>query len=150
MLKRLLIIGVAGITVNQIGYALTIQATSVAGTYQCQGYDAHDGGYQDATLTLTLDKKDSDFTNRYGAYHLKLVEKDGAEYLGEAVASGNTLAVYFKNTATSMPTDNGVGLATVTHDKDINGKISTVFHKFYYQPDYKGGGNGSETCVKKS
>ena len=45
--------------------------------------------------------------------------------------------------------DRGVGIAVVTHDKDMHGKTTTVFHKFYYEPTYEKGGNGYETCIKQ-
>lgn len=123
--------------------------SSLAGTYQCHGYDSHEGSYKDATVVLTLDTKNSDFAHNYGAYHFALVEPDGTRYTGEAASNGNNLAVYFENTDVSKKTDRGVGIAVVSHDKDEQGKTQTVFHKFYYEPAFDGGGNGYETCVKR-
>ncbi len=131
------------------GCAANADALNLAGTWTCQGYDLHDGAYKGATLTLTLDSKDSDFTNNYGAYHFQLAEARGASYIGEVAANGNTAAIYFKNISPKMPTDRGVGIAVITHDRDANNQVTTVLHKFYYEPTYQGGGNGSETCVKK-
>lgn len=135
------------------GYAtetatLTDTAT-LAGTYHCHGYDSHEGAYKDATVVLTLDAKNSDLAHNYGAYHFALVEPDGTRYAGEAAANGNNLAIYFENTNSSKKTDRGVGIAVVSHDKDEQGTTQTVFHKFYYEPDFDGGGNGYETCVRK-
>lgn len=131
-------------------FAAKVDMLSLAGTYTCSGYDMHTGGYSNAIVILTLDAKDSDFANNYGAYHFKLTEPDGTIYIGEVAASGNTAAIYFANTTPSMSTDQGVGIAVITHDKDQTGKVTTVLHKFYYEPTFEGGGNGYETCVKQS
>jgi hypothetical protein len=152
-LKQLCLTGLFVFSFIQMNSAVAqtqaiIDPLNLAGTYHCHGYDSHEGAYKGATVTLTLDAKDSDFKHNHGAYHFLLVEPDGTRYTGEAAASGNDLAVYFQNTSKTMKTDRGVGIASVTHDKNSQGKATTVFHKFYYEPDYEGGGNGSETCVK--
>lgn len=150
-LQRTLILGVMSLAMSSVSFAAASNndALHLAGTYQCYGYDSHDGGYKDATVTLTLDAKNSDFAHNHGAYHFNLKEPDGVQYTGEAAASGDNLAIYFENAAVSEKTDHGVGIAVVTHDRDIDGKVTTAFHKFYYEPAYQGGGNGSETCVKQ-
>lgn len=148
MLKKLIIIGIIGLQAN-FAFATNHDQLGLAGKYICYGYDKHDGGYQNAIVTLGLDAKNSDFANNYGAYSVKLVEQDGSTYTGEAAANGNHLAIYFENTDPKMKTDRGVGIAIVTHDKDPKGKITTVFHKFYYEPEYQKGGNGYETCTKQ-
>ena len=123
----------------------TNDALNLAGTYHCHGHDSHDGDYKDATVVLTLDAKNSDSAHDRGAYHFALIEPDGTRYVGEAAASGNNLAIYFENTGSSMQTDRGVGIAQITHKK---GK--TIFSKYYYEPNYQGGGNGTENCEKPS
>lgn len=150
MFKKIFITSAAALFISQVSLAETVEtdALHLAGTYQCYGYDSHEGGYKNATVTLTLDAKNSDFEHNYGAYRFKLTEPDNIEYTGEAAASGNNMAIYFENTNTSESTDRGVGIAVISHDKDTNGKVTTVLHKFYYEPNYQGGGNGSETCVK--
>lgn len=148
MLKKIILLSLIGLAFTQNSFAGIEDALQLGGTYTCHGYDSHDGGYDGATVTLTLDAKNSDFAHNYGAYHFKLTEPDGLQYKGEAAASGNSLAIYFENTKSSEPTDRGVGIAVVTHDKDIHGKTVTQFHKFYYEPNYQGGGHGSETCKK--
>ena len=151
MLKQLLTASVISLMASTACFATTQNDLfHLAGTYLCHGNDSHDGDYANATATLTLDSKNSDFKHNYGAYHFSLVEPDGVAYDGEAVASGNVLAIHFRNTATSAATDYGVGLAWVTHDRDAHGNVTTQFNKFYYEPTYQGGGNGSETCVKES
>lgn len=149
MLKHILIAGALGLTLISNAVAASTDALNLSGKWMCQGYDMHDGAYKDATLTLTVDAKDSDFANNYGAYHFNLTEPDGTVYLGEVAANGNTAAIYFKNTSLKMSTDRGVGIAVITHDRDANNQVITVLHKFYYEPTYQGGGNGSETCVKE-
>lgn len=168
MIKNILATGMLTLILSPIAFAVTTGKVSnnvisaapiaadsadklaISGTYICYGHDMHDGGYQNTLLTLTLDAKDSDFANNYGAYHFKLNDPDGDIYLGEVAASGNSAAVYFANTNPKEPNDHGVGIAVITHDKDSTNKATTVLHKFYYEPTYKGGGNGSETCVKQS
>ena len=153
MLKTKIAVGLASLALGVCAFAApsaNVDGLGLSGTYMCSGYDMHDGGYQNALLTLTVDTKDSDFANNYGAYHFKLNDPDGGVFVGEVAASGNNAAVYFQNTNPSRPTDRGVGIAVITHDKDTSGKITTVLHKFYYEPAYEGGGNGSETCVKQS
>lgn len=151
MLKFIIIAtSLIGLLLTQGCGAVPRDQLGLAGTYQCTGYDKHDGFAADGKVLLTLDAKNSDFSNNYGAYRLKLIEKDGTTYVGEAAASGNSLAIYFENTSPTMTTDRGVGIATVSHDADSHGKTTTVFHKFYYQPTYQKGGNGYDTCVKQS
>jgi hypothetical protein len=131
-----------------MSFAASADKLGLSGNYMCSGYDSHDGAYSNGKLTLTLDAKNSDFANNYGAYHVLLIESDGTKYVGEIAASGNDLAIYFENTDPSSQTDRGVGIAYVTHDKDAHGNVQTEFHKFYYEPAYMGGGNGSDVCVK--
>jgi hypothetical protein len=152
MLKRAILAGagILGLIFSTTGFSATPDSLSLSGAWMCQGYDMHDGAYKDATLTLTLDAQNSDFANNYGAYHFKLAEPNGAVYLGEVAASGNTAAIYFANTSPKMSTDRGVGIAVITHDIDLNGKSQTILHKFYYEPTYQGGGNGSEICIKQN
>ncbi|OIR04198.1 hypothetical protein GALL_136800 [mine drainage metagenome] len=51
--------------------------------------------------------------------------------------------------ALSLPLSAGAydctGIATVSGNRQ--GK--TAFHKFYYEPEFKGGNNGVEDCVKR-
>lgn len=150
MIKYVFLLTLFSLFLAQSTYANTMDALHLSGTYHCSGHDARDGGYQNATVRLILNAKQSDFTANYGAYGFTLTLEDGAKYVGEAAASGNSLAIYFENSASTTigRSDRGVGIAMVTHDKNTDGKATTVFHKFYYEPKYKGGNNGTETCVK--
>jgi hypothetical protein len=123
---------------------------NLSGNYECNGYDSHDGGFSHSMLNLSLDPKRSELSMGLAAYHYGVFTADGTQYMGEAVANGNTLAMYFANMEPSGESDHGVSIGTVTHDVDAQGHEQTVLHKFYYEPDYKGGGNGSETCVKQN
>lgn len=115
--------------------------TDYSGVYECTGNDAHEGKYA-GTVTMTLDRRQS--VGNYGAYKFKLEVPGYGAYLGQAVAEGGRIAMYFalKDPATR---DFGTGLATIKKHK--NGKPG--FHKFYYEPEYKGGNHGTEDCVKK-
>lgn len=142
------VLGLALVTAS-VGWGAT-DGLHLGGAYLCEGYDEHDGAYKDDILLLTPDSKHSDFKHNFGAYHFQLAESDGkVVYLGEVAANGNMAAVYFENVDRKKSTDRGVGIATITHDRDQAGHVTTVFHKFYYEPTYQGGGNGSETCVKQ-
>jgi hypothetical protein len=112
-----------------------------SGVYTCTGNDAHEGKYT-GTVTMTLDRNQS--TGRYGAYSFKLEVPGFGAYLGEAVGEGNRLAIYFALPDLSTK-DYGIGIASIRKEKD--GKFS--FNKFYYEPEYKGGNTGTETCVQK-
>lgn len=147
MLKKALLIALC--VGSQLMFAA--ETLDLSGQWQCGGYDEHEGAYSDATLMLTLDKKHSDFAHGFGAYHFQLTEQDGIIYKGEAATNGNLAAIYFENTGADKEsqTDRGVGIATITHDMDKDKHVITELHKFYYEPDYQGGGNGYETCVKQ-
>ncbi len=136
------------VQINAAMAANTEDTLGLAGTYHCHGYDSHEGPYKGAVVTLKLDAKNSKLEQDRGAYLFTLVEPDGTRYIGEAAAEKDYLAVYFQNTSSSMKTDRGVGIAKVTREKNAQGKIKTVFNKFYYEPHYEGGGNGTETCEK--
>lgn len=58
--------------------------------------------------------------------------------------------MFFANDNEQAPTDRGTGIAVITHDQDSEGKYTTTLHKSYYLPDYKGGGRGTESCIKTS
>jgi hypothetical protein len=112
-----------------------------SGIYDCVGNDAKEGEYN-GTVTLKLNEKQS--SGAYGAYSFKLVVPDYGTYPGQAVSLGKTLAIHFALND-SMSKDYGTGIATVSKNK--KGKLS--FHKFYYEPEFKGGNNGVEDCVQR-
>lgn len=112
-----------------------------SGIYDCTGQDAKEGTYT-GTVTLQLNQEQS--SGAYGAYDYKLVVPDYGSYPGQAVSLGKTLAIHFA-LSDSRSRDYGTGIATVSRNRQ--GK--TIFHKFYYEPEFKGGNNGIEDCVKR-
>jgi len=124
--------------------AAPVQAASrvpdFSGTYECNGDDGHEGPYT-ATATLRLVKAHSRGEHR--AYSFKL-EVPGGAYPGHGVARGREMAIYFANLDPAFK-DYGTGLARFWRNKA--GKW--VFSKYYYQPEYKGGNHGTETCVQR-
>ena len=111
----------------------------IVGNYKCTGFDIND----------TV----SHFDKSFGAYTFKLVVELGGEkatYSGYAAAQGQLLSMFFANDSAEAPTDRGTGIAVITHDQDSEGKYITTLHKSYYLPDYKGGGRGTESCIKTS
>lgn len=124
----------------------------IAGDYKCTGFDSHDGSFN-GDLTFTLDDKASHFEKSFGAYTFKLIVDLGGEkatYSGYAAAQGQSLSMFFANDSLEAPTDQGTGIAVITHDQDSAGKYITTLHKSYYLPGYKGGGRGTESCIKTS
>ena len=124
----------------------------IAGNYKCTGFDSHDGAFI-GDLTFRLDEKASHFDKSFGAYTFKLIVELGGEkstYSGYAAAQGQSLSMFFANDNEQAPTDRGTGIAVITHDQDSEGKYTTTLHKSYYLPDYKGGGRGTESCIKTS
>jgi len=110
-----------------------------SGMYDCTGNDSHEGPYK-GTVTMTLDRKQS--TGNYGAYQFKLEVPGFGTYLGQAAAEGDKVAMHFALTDPKTR-DYGTGIATMK--KDRNGRWS--FHKYYYEPEFKGGNYGMEDCV---
>lgn len=135
----------------------SINMSDLSGKYLCNGYDQQDKSLRGTTINLVLDKKNSLLQNNYVAYRLQwsapstfrvkgLPPNVGAT--GAVAASGNSLAVYFKNTSPKAPTDYGVLIGSATHDQNEQGISHTILHLFGYQPVYKGGDNSTWTCVK--
>jgi len=110
-----------------------------SGMYDCTGNDSHEGPYK-GTVTMTLDRKQS--TGNYGAYQFKLEVPGFGTYLGQAAAEGDKVAMHFALTDPGTK-DYGTGISTMKKDKD--GRWS--FHKYYYEPEFKGGNYGTEDCV---
>ena len=110
-----------------------------SGVYQCDGQDHLEGSYKGkVTIKLVADKS----SGEYGAYQFKLEVPGFGEYPGHAAAQGKKMAIYFANTDLATK-DFGTGIANFSKNKA--GKW--VFKKFYYEPEYKGGNFGTETCT---
>lgn len=110
-----------------------------SGVYSCTGNDAHEGKYT-GTVTMTLKPEHSH--DQYASYDFKLEVPEYGTYLGHAAANGNNVAMHFGLPGTK---DYGTGIAKVTRDT----KGQWTFHKFYFEPEYKGGNTGTEDCVKQ-
>jgi len=115
--------------------------TDYSGSYQCTGMDSHIGEYK-GTVDMKLNPEQS--TGPYGAYSFTLTLPDNALYNGFAAAHRKSLAIYFAYTDPA-PKDYGVGIAQIKTAAD--GRVS--FSKYYYGPEYEGGGYGMETCIKQ-
>lgn len=111
-----------------------------SGTYDCSGEDSHDGKFT-GTATLTLVRAQS--SGPHGAYDFKLEAPPYGVYLGEAAAQGRNMAMRFANTDAKTQ-DYGTAIATFSRKA---GKWT--FSSYYYEPAYKGGNFGSETCVRR-
>ncbi|UZM16305.1 hypothetical protein LZV00_11620 [Pseudomonas kielensis] len=112
-----------------------------SGQYQCTGVDSHIGEFQ-GSVDMKLKPEQS--TGGYGAYRFTLTLADKSFYDGFAAAHGKSLAIYFAHSNPNLK-DYGVGIAKVMTDAD--GKTS--FTKYYYGPEYEGGGHGMETCIRQ-
>lgn len=111
-----------------------------SGMYACTGNDAHEGPY---TGTVTIERVLTQSEGNYGAYRFKLEAPGYGVYLGEAAAQGRTMAIHFAHTDPATK-DYGTGIAAFTK---INGKWT--FHKYYYEPEFKGGNYGEEDCIQQ-
>lgn len=112
-----------------------------SGVYECKGDDSHEGPYT-GTVTLQLVREQS--SGKYGAYAFKLEVPGYGTYPGQAAANGNMLAIHFALTDQSTK-DYGTGIAQFTRAK--SGKW--MFNKYYYEPEFKGGNYGTESCLQK-
>ena len=112
-----------------------------SGVYACTGDDAHEGKYT-GTVTMTLKPVHSH--DSYASYDFKLEVPEYGTYLGHAAANGRHVAMHFalENQSTK---DYGTGIAKMFR----NAKGQWAFHKFYFEPEFKGGNTGLEDCVKQ-
>jgi len=112
-----------------------------SGTYDCTGDDKHEGKYT-ATATLELVKTES--TGNYGAYKFNLEVPGYGAYPGHAAARGKDMAIYF---ASTDPTTKDFGTGIASFSKNKAGKWS--YSKYYYEPEFKGGNYGTESCIQR-
>lgn len=112
-----------------------------SGRYDCRGDDRQEGPYT-GTVTLELVREQS--SGRYGAYRFQLEVPGYGAYPGHAAANGRQLAVHFANSDPATR-DYGTGIASFSRGK--GGKWR--FSKYYFEPEYKGGNFGTETCSQR-
>jgi hypothetical protein len=131
----------AFLLLSSLVHAAPFTGQDYSGVYQCTGDDAHEGKYT-GTVTMTLKPEHS--RGRYASYDFKLEVPGYGTYLGHAAANGNHVAMHFALQDQSTR-DYGTGVATIKKNKQ--GKLS--FHKFYFEPEFKGGNTGTEDCTKE-
>lgn len=132
---------VAAFAVVSVEAKPAFSGPDLSGVYDCTGNDDHEGKY---TGTVTLELVPAQSSAQYGAYNFKLEVPGYGSYPGQAAAHGTQMAIHFALTDQSTK-DYGTGIASFTKGK--NGKWS--FHKFYYEPEFKGGNFGFEDCVHR-
>lgn len=111
-----------------------------SGRYECTGRDSHIGDFK-GFIEMRLDPQQS--TADHGAYTFALTLEDNTRYDGFAAATGALMALYFAHPDPALK-DYGVGVARLA--EDANGK--RYFSKYYYGPQYQGGGHGFEHCTQ--
>ena len=112
-----------------------------SGVYGCTGDDAHEGKYT-GKVTLTIKPEHS--YGSYASYAFKLEVPGFGTYPGYAAGNGNNLAMHF---ALTDPATHDYGVGVANFKKNKQGKLS--FHKFYHEPEFKGGNTGIEDCIKQ-
>lgn len=115
--------------------------TDYSGIYDCTGQDKLEGAYT-GNVTIKLIATQSE--GEYGSYQFKLEVPGYGTYPGHAAAHNKDMAIYFANTDQTAK-DFGTGIATFSKNKA--GKWT--FKKFYYEPEFKGGNFGKESCVQR-
>lgn len=111
-----------------------------SGRYDCQGVDDHEGPYA-GTVTLALVREQS--SGRHGAYRFELEVPGYGRYPGQAASDGPHVAIHFALTDQATK-DYGTGIATFRKTRDGRWQFS----KWYYEPEFKGGNFGRETCTQ--
>ncbi|MGV3581245.1 MAG: hypothetical protein ACO1N8_02965 [Methylophilus sp.] len=119
--------------------AESLSNSDFSGVYDCVGDDAHEGKY---TGTVTMQLKPAHSKANYASYDFKLEVPEYGTYLGHAAANGHHVAMYFA-LQDQRTKDYGTGIAEM--QKNAKGQWS--FHKFYFEPEFKGGNTGVEDCV---
>lgn len=119
-----------------------------SGVYDCQGDDAHEGKY---TGIVTMQRKPGHSKGVYASYDFKLEVPEYGTYVGHAAVNGDVAAMHFAlpqegNLYGGKTQDFGTGVAIFK--TNAAGKLT--FHKFYYEPLFKGGNTGVENCVRKN
>ena len=117
------------------------QYEDYSGVYDCTGEDAHEGQY---TGVVTMKLIPAHTKGTYASYDFKLEVPEYGTYLGHAAAHGNMAAMHFALTDPSTK-DFGTGIAQFNRNKQ--GKLA--FHKFYFEPEFKGGNTGLEDCIRR-
>jgi len=127
--------------INNVQAQASFNGQDFSGVYSCSGEDSHEGQYK-GSVSMKLLPQHS--TGEYAAYTFELSLPGYGKYPGHAAGYKNNLAIYFAHTQHSKNQDFGTGIATFTQ----NPKGKWSFHKYYYEPMFKGGNHGFETCTQ--
>lgn len=113
----------------------------MSGIYDCKGNDFHEGNYSGI---VTMKRIPAHSSGSYAAYSFQLEVPGFGVYHGQAVGKGRVLGVHFalEDQTTS---DYGTGIAHFHKNK----AHKWTFTKYYYEPAFKGGNHGIETCVMR-
>jgi hypothetical protein len=141
MVKILLAVSLLGcILVAHAKPAFT--GTNYSGIYDCKGNNELVGNYQ-VTIKLKLNRISS--YGKFGAYDFSTETDNAVTYRGQAVASGNRLALSYKMTEGKYA-EYSTGIAEMKKTS----KNRWSFRNQYYEPDDNGGNFGQEECVMQS
>ena len=140
-MKQLIFILIAFLTVNNVYAKAAFSGIDYSGVYDCTGEDFKEGNYK-GTVTLKLNPEQS--SEKYGAYSFQLDAQGYGIYEGQAAQNGDTMAMHF---ALNKPKTDDFGTGIANFKKTESGKYT--FHKFYYEPKYKGGNHGVEECKQR-
>jgi len=140
MLKQLIVIVAICLSLNTYAKA-DFKGIDFSGEYECTGNDDHEGKY---TGKVTLELVPTQSFESYGAYKFTLEVPEYGTYLGQAAANDMQMAIHFALTDQTTK-DYGTGIAVFS----MNKKGKWVFHKYYYEPEYKSGNFGLEDCVQR-
>lgn len=135
------VITVLALFATSLQAAPTFTGQDYSGVYDCMGQDGHEGQYA-GVVTMRLQPEHSH--GDYASYDFKLEVPEYGVYLGHAAAHGAQVAMHF---GLSDPATQDVGTGVATMSTDARGRLT--FHKFYYQPAYKGGNTGTEDCIRR-
>jgi hypothetical protein len=140
-MKNVITITLALLLATPVLAAQPFTGEDYSGIYDCTGDDSKEGKYT-GTVSLQINKAQS--SGAYGAYDFKLDVPGYGSYPGQAVSVGITLAMHFALTDQTSK-NYGTGIAIVNR----NPQGLVTFHKYYYEPEFKGGNHGFEDCVKR-
>ena len=128
------------ISLPAFAQTLSFTGQDLSGRYQCKGQDSHIGDFK-SFIDLKINPAQS--TGIHGAYDFIMTLPDNSTYDGFAAASTDSMALYFAHRDPAFK-DYGVGISEIA--RDTEGKVS--FTKYYYGPQYEGGGHGFEQCSR--
>jgi hypothetical protein len=142
MRKFLFVLAAGYFTFSSMAFAAPkFTSQNYSGEYVCKGSNETVGNYE-VFVTLKLNRISS--YGKFGVYDFSTETENNVVYFGQAVASGNRMALTFKlSEARHAEYSTGIG-----EFKSI-GKNRWAFQNSYYEPDDSGGNYGTEYCAMK-